>query len=589
MKILLLHPEDSPRHGKWSGCQWDLIVDLGKSAASTASAWQSELHCPVLRLESFRQGSKDLAAVREILQMGRARLLDREGLDWWELTAILMHAELETVFLLRRVVRELAGTNELWSSRNGWPISAMAVILGRKVRSFDDTAGSRARRRLNHYRGVLRNLSISQLNEIFLDKYDARYRWRNIFARRKVPVCAPLVLLPTAYTNVSRMAAAYASMLPEQQFLLVATRNSGLLFDAPANVHVAPLASYADGTESREECADILENWQTLQRDMGRIPEIGLLHRVGRLNRFPHLFRQGLATRNAWRTVLESERVRAVLCGDDSNPFTRLPVLLAKKRGLPTLDFHHGALDGRFLIKDLPSDLYLAKSQMERDYLQRVCGLEPERVVLGAPTPVVSVTPHPAPSQSRSQIVFFSEPYESAGGRGEEVYREVLPSLARLAAENGRKLIIKLHPFESVRERSRLIGRVLSIEDQQNLEICSGPLSRDLLLQTWFGITIESSTVLDCALQGIPCFLCEWLVLNAYEYVQQYGRFGVGYTLNAPAQISVIPCVLAMPGTTLQSRKSTWEPLEPETLRGYLEAKSDAVAAHKNVVPEACA
>jgi hypothetical protein len=589
VKILLLHPEDSPRRSPWTGCQWDLVVDLGKSAASTATAWQSELRCPILRLESFRQGSEDLAAVRETLQMGRARLLDREGLDWWELTAILMHPELETVFLIRRLARELDGAHEFWGSRNGWPIDAIAVILGRKVQSFDDTAGSRARRRLNRYRGVLRNLSISQLSEIFLDKYDARYRWRKIFAWRKPPICSPVVLLPTAYTNVSRMAAAYASMLPEQQFLLVATRNSGLLFEAPPNVHVAPLASYAEATESHEECADVLENWQALQRDMRHIPEVDLLHRVGRLNRFPHLFRQGLATRNAWRTVLESEQVCAVLCGDDSNPFTRLPVLLAKKRGLPTLDFHHGALDGRFLIKDLPSDLYLAKSQMERDYLQRVCGVEPERVILGAPTPIVPVTSYPAASQARSRIVFFSEPYESSGGRGEEIYRELLPSLARLAAENGRQLIIKLHPFESVRQRSRLIERVLSNEPHQSMEICSGPLSRDLLLQTWFGITIESSTVLDCALQGIPCFLCEWLVLNPYGYVQQYGRFGVGYTLNAPAQISAIPRVLAMLENTLQSQKNIWELLEPHALRGYLAGTSNAVAGHKIVVPEACA
>ncbi len=587
MKILLLHPEDSPRRGQWSGGNWDLVVDLGKSAASTATSWQSELRCPVLRLESFRQGSEDLLAVRDTLQMGRAQLLDREGLDWWELTAILLHAELEIVFLLRRLARELAGSHEFWSSRSGWAVDAIAVMVECKVHIFDDAASSGAR--ANHYWHVLRNLSINQLNEIFLDKYDANYRWRKIFARRKPPICAPVVLLPTAYTNVSRMAAAYASMLPEQQFLLVATRKSGLLFDAPANVNYAPLASYADGTESRVECADILEKWHALQPEICRVPEIELLHRVGRLNRFPKLFRQGLAIRNAWRTVFERERVCAVLCGDDSNPFTRLPVLLAKKRGLPTLDFHHGALDGRFHIKELPSDLYLAKSEMERDYMHRVCGLGPERVVLGAPTPVVSVTPHPAPSQSSSQIVFFSEPYESAGGRGEEVYREVLPSLARLAAENGRKLIIKLHPFESVRQRSRLIKRVLSIEHQQNLEICSGPLSRDLLLQTWFGITIESSTVLDCALQGVPCFLCEWLVLNPYGYVQQYGRFGVGYILNVPEKLSEIPHILGKLGNSWQPRKGIWQPLEPDLLRDYLAGKSNAVASGKNAVPEVCA
>src|SRR3974390_1342513 len=32
MRVLLLHPDDSPRQGPWSRQRWDLIVDLGKSS-----------------------------------------------------------------------------------------------------------------------------------------------------------------------------------------------------------------------------------------------------------------------------------------------------------------------------------------------------------------------------------------------------------------------------------------------------------------------------------------------------------------------------------------------------------------------------
>ncbi len=573
MRILLLHPEDSPRRGPWTSRKWDLIVDLGKCSESAAAAWQDELRCPVLRLESFRQGTEDLRTVHRMLRSGHGRLLDAEGLDWWDLTGLLIHPELETAILLRRLAPELAGSNEFHASRPGWPIAAMAVILGCDLQAFGNTTAARAGRRLNHYRCVLRTFPIAQLTEIFFDKYDSHYNWRRIFAPRRPAGGASVVLLPTAYTNVSRMAAAYACMLPDQQFLLVATRRSGMLADTPPNVRLATLASYGGRSAPRLESADILQKWQTLQTEMRGIPEIELLCSLGRLDEFPQIFRQGLAVRDAWRTVLEREPVSSVLCGDDSNPYTRLPVLLARKRCLPTLDFHHGALDGRFLVKDLPSDLYLAKSEMEHDYLQRVCHVSHDKIALGAPTYQVSTMPVKAASETESQIVFFSEPYESAGGRGEEVYRELVPALARLAHQAGRKLIIKLHPFESVSGRSRLVQQVLPAKHQATVEIISGLLSRDLLLKTWFGITVESSTVLDCTLQRIPCFLCEWLVLNPYGYIQQYARFDLGYILKSPEQIAQIPRMLALQKLRSPPLEGIWQPIEPERLRQYLGGK----------------
>ena len=96
--------------------------------------------------------------------------------------------------------------------------------------------------------------------------------------------------------------------------------------------------------------------------------------------------------------VLSEERISAVMCGDDSNIYTRLPVLLARQQGIPTLDFHHGALDGRFLLKNLSSDLYLAKGEMERDYLVRICRLPAERVIVAGPP-----LPHSIPVHERGE------------------------------------------------------------------------------------------------------------------------------------------------------------------------------------------
>jgi hypothetical protein len=77
------------------------------------------------------------------------------------------------------------------------------------------------------------------------------------------------------------------------------------------------------------------------------------------------------------------------------------------------------------------------------------------------------------------------------------------------------------------------------------LHIVSGPLSAELLESAWFGITVESTTVVDCARHGVPCFLCEWLVSTPFGYVEQYARFGIGRRLLSPGDLEQIPRILS--------------------------------------------
>ena len=569
MKILLLHPEDSAPSGPWIQQNWDLLVDLGKSSESAAARWARQLSCPVLRLDSFRQSTNDLSLVAQTMRAGNGRLLDSEGLDWWELISILIHAELEISILLRRLATELSGDHELYATRTCWQANALAALLMTDVRNFGGRSRLGIVKTFKHYGRLLQNLSLAQVFEIALDKYDPQYKWRRSVSRRRPSSNSPVVLVPTAYSNVSRMAAEYARMLPGQEFLFVATRRSARQFEPSANVRLADLACYSPEGDSRDEFAHLLHNWQLLLCDMQQVPEMRILFDSGKLAAFSHFFRQGLAVRNLWRGVLTCEPVSGVLCGDDSNPFTRLPVLLARKRGFPTTDFHHGALDGRFLLKALPSDIYLAKSEMERDYLARICGMPSARIFLGAPhrDPVRPVC---AVSRTPTRIVFFSEPYESAGARAEEIYRELVPALAQLARHTGKKLIIKLHPFESIAQRRRLVNTILPPESSADVELMHGPLDHQMLLETWFGITVESTAVIDCSLQGVPCFLCQWLSISSYGYTQQYARFRVGSLLGSAGEIPNIPGQLEHAQKSVLPREMIWHSIEPSLLRQYL-------------------
>ena len=566
LRVLLVHPQDSLRAGPWCKLKWDLVVDLGRSSQASEGVWRELAGCPVLRLEAFRHPIEDARAAGEILRAGQGLLLDSQGIDWWELTGLFVHAEIETAIVLRRLVTEERFPAALFATRRDWPVDAFAHLANASIESFGTDAGPRSR--ILHYGKVLRRLRAGQIADIAFDKYDSGYVLRAMASAPRARTHAPQVLVPSAYTNVSRMASAYAQLLPEQKFLLVATRRNGLEFDRPANVRTAKLAAYASRTwKETPEQAALQQSWFTLLSRLKTIPEMETLASRSILDQFPRWLRNGLRVRDAWNLVLDREAISAVLCGDDSNWYTRLPVVIAHHRGLPTVDFHHGAFEGRYLLKSLPSDVYLAKSAAERDYLVSVCGLADERILLGAPPEPAAPLPASQPSKRSRTIVYFSEPYEASGARPEEIYRELVPLLCRVAAEHGTSVLIQLHPFESATERIRLVARVLPREYRPLAKVVSGPLTPDFLKQTWFGLTVESTTVADCARAGVPCFLCGWLVLSPYG--QQYARFGIGQMLSSATEILTIPEHLGHK-PSIAHRAAQAKELTPEMLRRVL-------------------
>jgi hypothetical protein len=261
---------------------------------------------------------------------------------------------------------------------------------------------------------------------------------------------------------------------------------------------------------------------------------------IGVLRRIPDLLPWGIALRNAWSRLFNSEDVIGCLSADDSNPPSSIPLLITKQRGLPALACHHGALDCQLAFKVNQADFYLAKGEMEQDYLQRVCGLASERILIATPSkPVLPLRT----GSSAPWLVFFTEPYQSYGWRRDEVYRDLLPRLCSLAQSCNLKLVFKLHPFENVKGHRRMLRRLVP-ERESEIGVIAGPPSDELWANTGVALTVQSSTALECVARGIPVFLCAWLRDSCSGYVQQFARFGVGRVLEAPAQIDGIPKLL---------------------------------------------
>src|SRR5581483_3445927 len=565
MRALVLHPGDSPFASRWSGTHWDAVLDLGTAGPSTYAEWSNHLRCPVSSLIALRSFD-DPSRLRDLLNLARGKVVDDLGLDWWELNCVFFYQQLDQVMLLVRVADELQHCDEVVVSCPGLHARVLQLLLGDPVRIAPRESWPSAGLRIQRYGRVFSNLSFAQLAEICGDKFDPEYSLRRRFAQKATQVKQPVVLFPSAYSNASRMLASYARVLPDQQFLLVATRRSASLFDRPPNVQVVSLAAYANSRRDPAQLSSLLDRWNDVLSQIQHVPEWELLKCAGVLDGFPHLLNTGLAVRDTWLNVLQSHEVTAVFSGDEGNPYVCIPLKLAAARGTPTLSVHHGALDGRFALKHPAAEWIVAKSRMELDYLAR-CGLDMPHVVLGAPGPHL---PKKNPTRHGSDVVFFSEPYELFSGRTEAIYRELLPQLCKLAASSGGKLVLKLHPFESVRERKRRLKKLLSRDELALVEVMSGPLTPALFDRAWFAITVQSTVAMECTLAGIPCFLCDWLSDSLFGYARQFAKFGAGHLLQSSEEIAAIPRILSGYQNSAPPADDLWSPIAPGVLREIL-------------------
>ncbi len=218
--------------------------------------------------------------------------------------------------------------------------------------------------------------------------------------------------------------------------------------------------------------------------------------------------------------------------------------------------------------KNLRFSNYLAKGEMERDYLEHICGVDAGRIRIGEaswPLENASVWSEKAP-----WITLFTEPYEVDLWRVEAIYRELLPRVCAAARRSGKKVVLKLHPFESARQRRRLLARTLCEADRELVSVTDAPLSHEILQKTWCAVTVESTVACECASVGIPVFLCGWLRHAYTGYAPQYVRFRVGRMLEFPDELLRIPEMLGAVMPSADTARQLVQAISPEVLSEVL-------------------
>ncbi len=572
MKILLVHPDDSIDVGVWARTQWDLAIDLGWSGRHAYSQEAERLGFRVFSIYDFLDHAQHLAKMRGLLAFGLGQLLDSESVDWWDVFSVMPYARIEQLMLVSAIAQELPAGSEIFATSPHLTSTVLSRLLKREIKSFSPERRTGLRARFRRYLKAGVALRPAQLTEIAFDKWDTDYNVRRRFVRSPKMSSSPAILLPSAYANVTRAQLGYAKMLPHRRFLLVVTRRNGRLRNLPANIEVRSLASYAPPLlpATAAERHHLLGRWQDMQiSGFESDPVFRLARELGVLDDFPAFLKSGLRVRDAWREVLARESITGVLSGDEYNPYTRLPILLAGLKKLHTVFCDHGALNMSLGIRRPASDTYLVKGEMARDYNVEWCGLPADKILVGGPAAPASQLPPPNPSR-RDWIVFYSEAYELSFGRTRTLYEELLPELCSLARNTNRRVIVKLHPFESWRLRKGLINNILSAADRALVEICEGPMTPDLFKRAWCSFTVESSVAVESTIHGVPCFLLSWFDASWYDYGKQYAKYSAGYPLDSPWRIRDTPQMLEQLQVTEAARQRLQTPITPEHLEAVI-------------------
>ena len=287
------------------------------------------------------------------------RVVDRFGIDWWDVFGLLLQAELENMRLVTRLAEELRQCRTLAVTRSSVMADALQFQLGIPLTVLRSGLGLRVTNRVARYGAGLANLSFEQLRQVAYDKFDSQYAWRRKFARAPEQKSEPVILLPTAYSNVTKTALQYARHLPEQRFLLVLARESGAASTFPRMFERCPWQRLHASPPCRAKCNSLANCWIRLEQHLQKLVEFRLAAQVGILKQGRNWLRWGLSVRDAWRQVFATNVIAGCLSADDSNPYTRIPLLVAGQQGVSAVACHHGALDGRMAFKTPCFSTYL--------------------------------------------------------------------------------------------------------------------------------------------------------------------------------------------------------------------------------------
>jgi hypothetical protein len=226
-----------------------------------------------------------------------------------------------------------------------------------------------------------------------------------------------------------------------------------------------------------------------------------------------------LETRAA-RRFLDAVQPEMVIVGNAS--FERTLLLQARKRRIPTVLLQHGVVHATYRVVDQPVDVFLSRGEFFRSLL--FPSLKDRTVVANAAQPTAAYATDARPD-NRSDLLFVAGACDVMPFFHELDLEEIVRALIRAASREQRRLVVRVHPMDSVTAYKRMVTRVARKEPAAPRIVYSqGPGLEDVLRGSAVAVLYFSTVFLECLRLGIPILSFAW---HDFPYKREYEQRGI--------------------------------------------------------------
>lgn len=241
----------------------------------------------------------------------------------------------------------------------------------------------------------------------------------------------------------------------------------------------------------------------------------GSMFRDYLLRRLPLMIFKG----RLFRRWIENVAPRMIVVG---NPGTERALLqLATQQGIPTVCLQHGILGDYYQYCSQPCDALLVRGPFWRQFV--VEEMRNKTYVLNS----TSSVPHTANSGVQRSSILFVTSIEAAlpTTHSNETF-ELIRILLECAHQEGRGLIVRVHPRESVEYYKNVTEKAMrSLSLSVPVEFSKGPGLEGALERSAVAVMYSSTVFLDCLRFEVPVVSLDWIDFSYKNLLQKHEVF----------------------------------------------------------------
>ena len=202
-----------------------------------------------------------------------------------------------------------------------------------------------------------------------------------------------------------------------------------------------------------------------------------------------------------WRQAVQPEMIVLGNAGDE-----RVLLMREGVERVPVVLLQHGIMHWTYAVTDEPVDVFLLRGP----FFQRSVNenLRRKTVVQNFPDPDTIL---PQERTERKDILFITTSYDVPVLFHREDLRDILRSLLRLARGTARRLMIRVHPNETIPDYEQAIAELQrELGVQAEVAYSQGPGADEVFAHSCVAVLHFSTMFLDCLRYGIPIVSFGW-------------------------------------------------------------------------------